>query len=168
MGGQLRHGGRGGAALTRQYIYSRFKPLPWRFSDAIDASVHVASLTAGCFWDMEQFSKMPTLLIGNRGGSICRFNYQVPMPMWEVPAHEQAITSVAVWGTPSATRVLTASEAEARVWNIDLNHEGGMMRDVPLLELPDCANAIFDTTYKHVIGTASKCVPPSCRRGLAV
>jgi hypothetical protein len=60
------------------------------------------------------------------------------------------------------------SEADARVWEMDLNHEGGMMRDEPMLELPDCANAIFDTTYKHVIGTASKCVPPSCRRGLAV
>ena len=57
--------------MTRQYIYSRFKPLPWRFTDAIDSSV-VASLTAGCFWNHEQFTKMPTLLIGNRGGSICR------------------------------------------------------------------------------------------------
>lgn len=71
MGAQLRHGGRGGAALTRQYIYSRFKPMPWRFTDAIDSSV-MASLTAGCFWNHEQFTKMPTLLIGNRGGSICR------------------------------------------------------------------------------------------------
>lgn len=42
------------------------------------------------------------------------------------------------------------------------------MRDEPMLELPDCANAIFDTTHEHVIGTASKCVPSSCRRGLAV
>ena len=30
------------------------------------------------------------------------------MPMWEVPAHQQAITSVAILNSPSATRVLTA------------------------------------------------------------
>lgn len=33
------------------------------------------------------------------------------MPMWEVPAHQQAITSVALWQSPSATRVLTARYA---------------------------------------------------------
>ena len=48
------------------------------------------------------------------------------------------------------------SEVEAKVWDMDVNHEGGMLRDEPMLELPDCGNAIFDTSREHVIGTSSK------------
>ena len=37
--------------LLVQYIYSRFKPLPWRFSDAPDAMTSIHALTTGCFWN---------------------------------------------------------------------------------------------------------------------
>ena len=46
---------------------------------------------------------------------IARVNAQVPLPIWEMGAHEQAITSIAVCASSAVTRVLTAGESEAKV-----------------------------------------------------
>jgi len=51
--------------------------------------------------------------------------------------------------------VLSSGESEAKVWEMDMDHEGGMLRDNPMFQLAECANAIFDTDYQRVIGTAS-------------
>ena len=39
----------------------------------------------------------------------------MPLPIWEMGAHEQAITSIAVCASSAVTRVLTAGESEAKV-----------------------------------------------------
>ena len=48
------------------------------------------------------------------------------MPMWEMAAHEHAITSIAICENASATRVLSSDESEAKVWEMDLGHEVGL------------------------------------------
>lgn len=158
MGGALlRHGGRGGGSLMRKYIYSRFKPMPWRFSDSPDPAVAMSSLTTGCFW--EATPNWPSLLIGSRGGGLCRFNLEDPLPAWEVQVHDEPVASVAVSRLPAGregvVRILTSSEKEARVWELSDNREGGVLSDHPLLTLPECANATFSNAYDRIVGTAS-------------
>jgi hypothetical protein len=72
---ELRNGGSGGGAMMRQFVYSRFKPFPWRFSDSPDPSASTAALTAGAFWSVN--SSWPSLVVGTKKGTLCRFNFEV-------------------------------------------------------------------------------------------
>eukprot|EP00960_Hanusia_phi_P055999 763128-Hanusia_phi.AAC.1 len=35
-----------------------------------------------------------------------------------------------------------------KIWEMDMEHEGGLIRDDPLLTLEECSNAIFDRSYE--------------------
>ena len=148
-GGVLRHGGLGGASLQRQYIYSRFKPLPRPFSDAVDGAPH-SELTTGCFLDSG--ANWPSLLIGSRSGALSRFNFDVQAPAWELQAHNESVSSVAAMGARGAWRVLTASDKEARLWQMDAE---AVVAEEPLLAFPDCGNASLSHARDRVAGAAS-------------
>ena len=52
-----------------------------------------------------------------------RFNYELPLPVWEAHVHEEAVTGVKVGHLAGSTvRILTSSEKEARVWEVTQQH----------------------------------------------
>jgi hypothetical protein len=50
--------------------------------------------------------------------------------MWEMAAHEHGISSLAIAQSSAHERVLvlSADESEAKMWEMDLSHEGGLSK----------------------------------------
>jgi len=83
------------------------------------------------------------------------------MPIWEVQVHEEAVTEVKVGVLSGGTsqRVLTSSEKEARIWEVDSE---GAVHENPMVIVPECANASFNHSVDRIVGTGGQGVTLVC------